>query len=201
MSEQLVSDIYPEPTTVLGKRLVTLSLGHVFLLQRFGCYPVQSYSGLITAVLICSRPCREVLPTLADRFLPFKLWLWGRRVGGFNPYEKILLFNQYLEVHSRRPELMPFDSFEETGMPGAPFLQHLRVCLLSRCGWTREMIDEEPLSQAFWDYYTYWEIEDRVRIATAQSVEAQIDLQRDADAKHEERLKKAAEMNGGQNGL
>ena len=191
MSEQLVSDIYPEPTTLLGKRLVPLSLGHVFLLQRFGCYPAQGYSGLITGVIVCSRPVREVLPTLEDKWLGLKLWVWGRRLGKFNPFEKVLAFNAYLEAHSRRPELMPFDSFEETGLPGAPFLQHLRVCLLARCGWTREMIDEEPLSQAFWDYYTYWEIEDRVRIAIPDSQEAQVDYLKEADAKHAERLAKA----------
>lgn len=194
MSEQLVSDIYPEPTTILGKRLEPLSLGHVFLLQRFGCYPVQEYSALITAVLVCSRPCAEVLPTLADRWLPWKLRIWGKRLGKFNPFEKIIAFNNYLEAHSRRPELMPFDGFDATGLPGAPFFQHLRVTLLARCGWTKEMIESEPLSQAFWDYYTYWEIEDRVRIATAQSLEAQLDFQTDADAKHEERLARAKAM-------
>ena len=194
MSEELVSDLYPEPRTILGKRLEALSLGHVFLLQRFGCYPVQSYSGLITAVLVCSRPCRDVLPTLADKWLPLKLWVWGKRAGKFNPYEKILAFNEYLEEYSRRPELLPFDSFEPTGLPGSPFLQHLRVALLSRCGWTLEMIDSEPLSQAFWDYYTYWEIEDRVRIATKESLEAQLDFKQEASDKHEERLKQAAEI-------
>ena len=192
MSEEFVSDIYPAPTTILGKRLEPLSLGHVFLLQRFGCYPVRNYQALITGVIVCSRACREVLPALADRWLPLKLWVWGRRVGRFDPYAKMVAFNEYLEAHSRRPEFMPFDSFEETGLPGAPFLQHLRVCLLSRCGWTRAMVEEESLSQAFWDYYTYWEIADKVRIASGQSMEEELELRKEANERHEERLAAAA---------
>lgn len=192
MNEYL-ENILPAPFTILGKRLEPFSIGRAILLRRFECFPVADLERLITAVVICSRPCADVLPTLADPWLSVKLNIWGFRLGKFDVVEKILFFNQYLKAYSACPTAFPKDSFEDDSAPGSPFLQHMRVVLLSRVGWTTLDIEERPLSQAYWDYYTYWEVEDRVRLVE-DGENFEQSMARDAAEQHEERLRLANEM-------
>lgn len=190
VSNEFLENILPAPFTVLGKRLKPFSIGRAILLQRFDCYPVTDFEKLITAVVICSRPCKEVLDALADPWLSVKLRLWSFRLGKFDPMAKIVFFNQYLRAYSSCPDTFSVDSFEEDSIPGAPFLQHMRVVLRSEIGWTQEEIDEAPLSQAYWDYFTYWELKDRVRIVDMEH-DFERSLVESANEKHEERLRKA----------
>jgi hypothetical protein len=190
VNNEFLENILPAPFTVLGKKLRPFSIGRAILLQRFDCYPVTDFEKLITAVVICSRPCKDVLATLEDKWLPIKIRLWAFRLGRFDPMAKIVFFNQYLRAYSSCPNVFSEDSFNDDCVPGAPFLQHMRVLLRAEVGWTQEEINEEPLSQAYWDYFTYWEMKDKVRIIQEEEdwVRAMVD---DANAKHEERLQKA----------
>jgi hypothetical protein len=192
---EYLENILPAPFTVLGKRLKPYSITRAILLHRFHCLPVADFEKLITAVVICSRPVANVLPTLADPRLNQKIKAWGKRLGKFDPLEKMLLFQKYIEAYSKRPNVFSEDSFLDGCGPGAPHLQHLRVTLLSRCNWTIHDVDEQPLSQAYWDYDTYWEIEDRVQIVDELEQDFERAMVATATEQHEERLRKTAHIN------
>lgn len=195
----------PEPFTILGKRLLPLSIGRLLLLNRYDCYPPASPSDLITAVIICSRACDKAEPALNDPFLEAKCWLWKKRLGKIDWDSALEFFGQYILANSRRPGL--YEASGHDVLPGAPWLQHLRVLLRARCGWSVKEIAEESYSQALWDYYTYWEIENRVLIqpdegqtGSALSAKEVAELSADADANHAERIAKA-NLIGGLHGL
>lgn len=198
MNADYLADVIPAPFTVLGKRLRPLSITRLLYLHRFGCFPIEGLAELLTAVIVCSRPCKEILPTLNDRWLGLKLKLWAWRLGKFSLVEKVDLFRGYIEAHTRRPPVWCPDSFDDGQLPGAEFLQHLKVTLKSECGWSQEEIDEEPASKAYWDYYTFWEIKDRVRIQEIET-STEMELKAEANRRHEEILAKAngtAPVNG-----
>lgn len=179
----------PEPFTILGKRLEPLSIGHLLALERFGCDPVVTLDQLIQAVIICSRPPDQIPAAFSDRWLRFKLWFWAWRLGKFNPADKIDLFHEYLHEHTRHgPEIMSEE--DETGGPtcGAPWLQHVKVTLTSKIGYSPAEALAAPYAVAIWDYYTYWESEGRADIYGEQR-QRMHDL---ANAMHEQTLASVA---------
>ena len=189
MNEKFLASIFPDSFVILGKRLQKFSLIHALYLHRLGCDPVDTYSKLITAVLVCSQPASEVQRTLDDKWLRLKLWVWGWRLGKFDVDEKIKAFNDYIEHHSQGPEV--FEEDEHGGVAGAPWLQHVRVTLLSR-GWKKEDIATESYGLCLWDYYTYWENEGRAALRSPE-----VDAMRAwGDANHEEILRQANAMLG-----
>lgn len=201
MNARYLTAVWPEPFTILGKRLLPLSIGRLLLLQRYECYPPKSPSGLILAVIICSRPCDQVEAAITDRWLRVKSWLWRLRLGKIDWEARLQLFSDYVIAHSRRPSL--YESRGHDVLPGAPWLQHLQVCLRARVGWTKQEVAEACYSQALWDYYTQWEVEQRVLIQPEEAKEgaalseAQVKaMVADADARHEERLAKARAQAG-----
>jgi hypothetical protein len=175
----------PETFTVLGKRLEDFSISHALWLQRLGCVPVDSFSTLITAVLVCSRPVEDIRATLGDRWLNLKVWWWGKRLGKFDIKEKIDLFNAYVDAHSKGPDIFTEEEMGG-GIPGAPWLQHLRVSLITR-GFRHDYVDRVRYGQALWDYYTMWENEGKASIL-GDEVET---IKEWADANHEEILRQA----------
>lgn len=162
MSRDYLEQICPPPFRILGLRLLPLSIGRAILLQRHGCDPVIDFAGLVTAVLICSRECVDLEPTLSDPWLPVKLRLWRIRCGRFDASEKLELFHSYIRAHNTGPKIYQEDT--PGTLPGAPWLQHLRVHLMSKCGWSHHDVQELPYSQALWDYYTFWENEGQAEI-------------------------------------
>lgn len=187
MNERFLASIAPETFTILGKRLQKFSLSHKFYLQRLGCEPVDTFSKLITAVLVCASPVGKIQETLDDPWLRLKLWWWGKRLGKFDVFAKIKLFNDYIEHHSQGPEL--FDEVDNGVIAGAPFEQHVRTTLLSR-GWPVDYVATETWGLMLWDFYGYWENEGRASIMCDEIV----DLKAWADSQHETILKEAAEL-------
>jgi hypothetical protein len=148
----------PDPFTILGRRLEPLSIGHLLFLQRFDCDPVLTLDQLLRAVYICCRPPGEVGAALSDRSLRPKLRAWARAIGPFNLPAKLKLWRDYVEHHiTARPQLLQEE--EPGGGPvlGAPWLQHLKVTLISKLGYTHTEALSIPYGQAIWDYYTFWE--------------------------------------------
>lgn len=197
MNAKYLEDIWPKPFTILGKRLLPLSIGRILLLDRFDCAPVESIGALVLAIIICSRPCREVFSAIEDPWLNLKIRVWRWRLGAVNYAEKLLLWREYLTAHTRRPETT--HNAGSPIMPGAPALQSMRIVLRSHCNWTQEEIEEASYTQAAWDYYSYWEVEGKLLIRQETdelSPDGIAAMRASANELHEERLRKAKEMAG-----
>lgn len=185
---------YPEPYRILGLRLKPLSLGRYQLLQRFGCaFVADDKAGagaldLVVGVLICSMRCDQFVAFYESNAFPRFLKKWYR---GFCPpwwhcllparrrnqrnqeftdllLSRIQLFKDYIADGSRVP-----DYFIERENPasGAHWSHSVEVCLRSEVGWTREEIDEAPLSKALYDYFKHAESQGAIRLITPEEAE------------------------------
>lgn len=166
----------PEPFTILGLRLRPFCIGYALLLQRFECEPVQNLDQLVRAVLICSRPVADAGQVL-EEVTSLQLADWARKIGAtkkagkraggkagtsFNAAEKIALFHDYISEHSHHgPKIV---QEEELDLSDTPFLQHLKITLMSRLQYSAQEALELPFSLALWDYYSFWETRGRAEI-------------------------------------
>jgi len=175
MPSDYFSAAVPEPYRILGLRLLPLSLGRYRLMRRFGVAFVldgeekAGIQDLLLGVLICSMRCDEFLPFLKTKDFTRKLRRWGRRFKhGFNYVEKILLFKRYVEVHSEVPRF--WEAEDGCGESGAHWSQGIEVILRGELGWTREEINEEPLSKAIADYFKWCENKGIVELMDADQL-------------------------------
>ncbi len=158
----------PEPFTVLGQRLKPFCLGHELLFQRFnisfavGAEDAPEYSDLIAGVLICANTYEDGLDDLTSRWLPLKLRFWGWRCGNFDVGEKIRLFQDYIDAHTKQPEYTRDGG--ESSEPGAPFIQSLKVTQMSEFGMSESEALNTPFSVALWNYLTLQENKGAIHI-------------------------------------
>jgi hypothetical protein len=193
-----LQQVIPDPFTILGLELRPLSIGRLLLLHRFGLLAsghLKDFPDLVLAVMICSRPVSEVSAFLRSRRLPLAMWLWRKRVGR-NPERMATAFGLF-QRYAKRPQIgVNTHDNEPEGAPGAPWLQHLRVELLSKCHWTIGDIEERPYGEAVWDYYTYWENLGKLDIDEGERLEELAAVVGEANARHAEIVKAAAQQLG-----
>lgn len=191
MSAAHFSAAYPEPFRILGLKLKPLSLGRYTLLNRFGVAFVSDteqtagMGDLILGVLICSMRCEEFLPWAESddfkkdvrewgkQFAPSRLMgkLLGKRwrkKNSFNVVEKIKLFNRYIKEGSSVPKY--WDLSENDSTSGSHWAHNVEVALRSELGWTKEEIDEEPLTKALSDYFKYAETQGSVQLMSEDEI-------------------------------
>lgn len=157
----------PEPVVLLGQRLQPLSIGHLTILQRFDCAfvtegKVATLNDLAFAVFICSQTWEEAKASLLDDALGSKLKRWGKQVGAFKFESKRDAFLQYLIDGSRGPKVNPGE--HEGRLPGAPFLQRVRMVLQGRLNYTYSEAMNCPWGLAQWEYFAFWEMEGAVKL-------------------------------------
>lgn len=155
----------PEPVVLLGQRLKPLTIGHLFLLERFECLPVNDHEQLVLAVIICSHNHDEVMPVLEDRWWNWRMRIWRWRLGNFDWQEKYRLWNEYLEEGMATPCAVSKSDNDGLKNSATPFLQHLKTTLQAKLNYSPSEALAAPYSQAAWDYYTYHELEGTVEIA------------------------------------
>ena len=160
--EEYLASVIPEPTTLLGQELRPLSIGHLIYLERLGCLPADNPERLVTAVIVCSHKFEEILPTLQDPWLNWKIRLWRWRLGEPEWQDKYEIWTDYHTHHTRAPLV----TSKNEGSPDSdtPFLQHLKVTLQSQLNYTPTEALNCPFGQAIHDYYTYHEIQGSVSI-------------------------------------
>jgi hypothetical protein len=189
MDRDYLQAAHPERVTILGLTLRPFALGHVELLLRLDSPFVRggdiAREDLVLAVLICAHTFEDATALLDSEDLasviaewerltnPRSLWsrLFARaRVAPpFDLDEKINLFEQYLTRGSLSPDLheLPGNSRE----PGAPFVERVRLVLMSRLGFTYSAAMNYPWGLALHDYFAFWELEGAVRLFSAQDAE------------------------------
>ena len=171
----------PEPFTILGLRLLPLSLGRYRLLKRFDSPFVADEEKAITpdiltkelffALLICGLPVEEFKILLAN---PEKLAREARRFGKvagkwiskterFSIFETFESFKKYLRDGSAMPcHAMPKDGGAAESI--SHWSHSIEVTLRSKVGWDQHEIDEEPISKALVDFFKLMENEGAVTL-------------------------------------
>jgi len=177
MPSDYFSAAVPEPFRILGLALKPLSLGRYRLMNRFdvafvaGKERVPTIPDLLLGVLICSMRCDEFEKFLQDDGFQKQVRRWGKKVKPkhFNVLEKIRLFRHYIEIHSVVPKYWEMDDSGDTS--GAHWSHSMEVALRGELGWSKEEIDEAPLSKAIADYFKWCETRGSIRLMTEEDLE------------------------------
>ena len=181
--EKFLAIAVPEPTVLLGRELRPLSLGHLLYLERFGCLPVNDPDKLVMASLICSLKFEDILPTLQDRWLTWKIRWWHFRLGEPDWQAKYDLWNEYFLLHTRAPSVISKSETRDESHSGTPFYQHLKVTLQSRLNYTPSEALNCPFGVALFDYYSLHEIDGNVDVCDEKY---RREMREQADQQHEE---------------
>lgn len=172
------SAAFPPIFTILGTQLLPLSLGRYRLMKWAGVAFVAeeeaeaTVEDLFTGIAICAMPCSEFCGLIRSGKLQRTLERWGkklrkqiRRTPGFNIYEKIALFQKYILQGQKMPWIaLPVQSSSPPDYTHTHWSNSLEVVLRGQLGWSKEEIDEQPLTKAFVDYFKYLEGQGQVRL-------------------------------------
>lgn len=174
MSAATFKAAIPQPFRILGLPLKPLSIGRYRLLARFNCAFVSdedrnaTVEDLILGVLICSMTVQGFLSWIETDWKN-DIAEWGAKVGVFDLEDKAKLFLQYISESSDTPKFWS----ESNGEPSsAHWSQCLEVSLRSETGWTKEEIDEEPLSKAISDFLKLSESKGRIKLLNQKELDA-----------------------------
>lgn|GEM_PF-2058115 len=183
----------PRPFRVLGQELRPFTLGHACTLESLGLRTVDDAGALFVAVLVCTLPPGDFQRLMGSRRLALRVWLWTSSIRGQLAWTRITqgapaafaivvralaLFREYCEHHSACPEfrqLADEGRGERSAPRGAPFLEHVRVVLQAKLGYSPSEAIALPLGRALFDYFTFWEVEGRIELlddAAEQEVNA-----------------------------
>jgi hypothetical protein len=159
----------PTPTIILGQRLRSFSLGHNMILLRhensfLGEQAKIHVGDLSLGIFVCCHEYDEALEQLERPDLGEILKEWGKRSAMADFKAKAREFHRYLRDGSALPDFVPVKDGKEGRTPGAPFLQLVKVTLMSEVGYSRWEALNVPLSEALNDYFAHWERKGRVEI-------------------------------------
>ncbi len=173
----------PEPHTILGLRLLPLSLGRYRLLKRFNCPFVEDDQAdlsanrlcheLFFALVVCGLPVREFKRLLDTGRLQKECARFGKRArkeirhrNGFSIFDELAHFKRYLDDGTAMPwKVIPRAAgIEATSV--SHWSHSVEVTLRSKIGWTVEEIDEESMAKALCDFFKYLESENAVSLVT-----------------------------------
>lgn len=176
--------IVPEPYTVLGIKLRPFSLGHLFLMRRFGCGFAEDgdnvsvgIGDLILGVAICSRSYEEFLADLDSGELEKFVAEWGKEVQKqiesdehFNPVRRFALFHQYMKEGAQMPKF--FIERDTKGESGLHWSHQILSILISECGYSRTEALNAPLTQCLNDFCAYAERQGTITLMKDWELEA-----------------------------
>jgi len=180
---------FPPQYTILGVKLLPLSLGRYRLMKWAGVAFVSeeecgaSVEDLFTGLAICGMPCGEFKQFLNDGKLESELRAWGELLReqiaqekGFNIFEKITLFQRYIEDGQKLPWVpLPVQTENPPDYTSTHWSLNVEVVLRGHLNWTKDEIDEEPLTKALCDYFKWMEGEGHVRLMPHELYQAMLD--------------------------
>lgn len=183
------SDIYhgmtfATPWRIMGLPMQEFTLGHAKIFDRLNLWNITSADELGLAVLLCALPQEKIQHHLTSRWTQWLAQWWS-----FRWWVKFTRDKALFERTAKR-----FDEFilDQTEVPGArakgnpspiqtPYLQSVRVTLLSRLNYRQDEIDATPYRRALWDIKALQEINGEVTLQPGREGELDADMKRDAD--------------------
>lgn len=156
--------------------------------------PITANAGdLLMGAIICSMTCDDFTAFVSCKNFKKQLQKWGRKAGLLPPryfaclgladwFENTAIgraiaekdaafvlsemskFQKYIVEGSSQP---PYWNEAEGGrVSGAHWSQSIEAVLREFQGWTKDEINEEPLTKALWDYFKHMENSGAVRLMT-----------------------------------
>lgn len=213
MSAKFYKQAVPEPSYVLGLRLLPLSVGHIILLHRiesvFVCdrelSGIDAWHELALATAICAQPYQEGVRMLEDHAGTSKAMAkWVAKLTRSTLVDRLIFrkpapidfqahwqaFVDYLKEHSK----LPYYSYnpEDVREMDCPHVQLVKCSLQRSFGFSDEVILNRSWSQCLWDYVTLKALDGQIQMADEDEFKA---MQKAADEMLE-RIKQAGGING-----
>src|ERR1035441_3336272 len=190
MSNQLqnyTTAMVPVPYTIFRITLKSLSLGHIFLMQRFGCAfssenpdTMGGIDDLILGISICSRTFDEFVSFIGDE-KEFKRWTkqWGlaireqiKKTKNFDLFSKFSLFKEYLKSGIVKVNFWELEESDVSEQSGTHWTHSVLNVLTSELGYTQSEALNVPVARALQDYYRYLEKNGAITIMSDEDMEA-----------------------------
>ncbi len=174
MSAAYFKAAIPEPYRILGLKLKPFSLGHYFLMRRFGNGFVgdettnASREDLLLGILICSMRHDEFLKFIEQKDFIKQIKKWGKKAGIFDLPSKAMLFRDYLKAAQEAPQF--WIEQEDGTESGGHWSQAVLTTLMGQLGYSRAEAMETPLAQALADFYKHAESLGIVRLMTDEEI-------------------------------
>ncbi len=102
------------------------------------------------------------------------IFLWGRKIKGFDFLEKVALFSRYVKEHTDPPGFWEKDSGGDEA--GGHWSHGILHALTAKCGYSLKEAYNAPLGKAISDFYKYAESEGAGRLMTPEEMEATANL-------------------------
>jgi hypothetical protein len=156
-----------------------------------------SVRDLMIGVLICSMECEKFKQLSSQKDFSKQVERWGRKFGFLPPryfswpfigkwlakrvsdavvqsdaqylMEQMDVFQKYISDASKSPPY--FDESRGGRVSGAHWSQSIEAVLREFQGWTKEEVDEEPLSKGLADFFKHMENHGMVRLITSEEME------------------------------
>jgi hypothetical protein len=175
----------PDSYTILGVRLKSLCLAHVFLMKKENCKyasddedATASIDDLLLAISICSRTYEEYLEFIEGAHVHKWFSDWGKYVQNqidtdplFNMFEKFELFNKYRRAGMRVPPIWDVDSNGDSS--GVHWSQAVLQVLMSKLGYTESQAYNMPLAKALYECFQCLGVEFMTDEQLTEAVEKQ----------------------------
>ena len=154
---------------------------------------------LLMGALICSMDYEAAIAFIGAKTFTKEIQRWGRKIGFFEPryfswpfigrwlksrcgqavdqsdcaylMQQMGVFQQYIKDASESPPY--FDESEGGRISGAHWSHSIEAVLREHQGWTKEEINNEPLTKALADYFKHMENVGMVRLMSDEDVKRQ----------------------------
>lgn len=181
----------PEAHAVMGLRLLPLSIGRYRMMARHDCAYVREEEAtatpedLLFGAVVCAQRVDEFERKLESGELEKELKRYGKRLvkslkkaKEFNLFFEMAKFKLYIEEGQQLPWVVMEKNQSNESSP-CHWSSSVEIVLRSKAGWTKEEIDEQPLTKALADY---WKIAEAEGAVTLYSRDAADELQAMAEA-------------------
>ena len=158
----------PDGWQILGEKLLPFSLGHFILLKR---HEIAFLEGHIPSVLdltasgmICSRTWEQAQEFIDSEDFKNETKRLERILKKCDDLPKrIIYFSEYLEENMRGPKVWSKENDNKDEF-GSPFVQVIKVSLMSKMGFSESEVLNRPLSLCLWDMATLSELQGLVTV-------------------------------------
>lgn len=179
----------PDEWQILGEHLRPLSLGHFTLLKRhesaFVTGEIPTVLDLLVSVMICARTWEDGVEFIeSEEFKPETKRLEKLLKKCDNLTKRMVYFREYLEEGMSGPKVWSKEG-EDKAQFGSPFVQVIKVSLMSKMGLSESETLNRPLSLCLWDMATLSELQGLVKVYSEgdeQAKDQAEELQRKIDS-------------------
>lgn len=164
--------LIPEPFTIFGVELRPLSLGHLFLMNRFDCKFASEdpnekggIDDLLLGVAICCRSFGEFNAFIRDG-QKFTKWCkrWSKEINKqvkreahYDVLYRFDLFKKYLKDSIVVPKYWELKESEEAGESGTHWTHSVFNILMSEIGYSQQEALDMPVARALSEYFRFLE--------------------------------------------